>query len=159
MYKPVSFKSRKVSGRTYIQHSPLWVRKTASFAMKHFLLNIYIYIHTHIYIYLAASGLSCSMSDLVPRPGIEPGPPTLWAQSLSPWTSRDVPAFLLYESFLHQPSLRVGSTQWLLLWLFPLHGILFLETNLASSFTSSGSLLKCYCLQEVLPDFHVQNSK
>ena len=29
--------------------------------------------------------------DLVPRPGIEPGPPALGAQSLTHWTTREVP--------------------------------------------------------------------
>ena len=42
-------------------------------------------------IYLAAPGLSCSMWDPVPRPGIEPVPSPLVAQSLSHWTTREVP--------------------------------------------------------------------
>ena len=29
--------------------------------------------------------------DLVPQPGIEPGPPALGAQSLTHWTTREVP--------------------------------------------------------------------
>ena len=44
-----------------------------------------------LFIYLAALGLSCSMWDLAPWPGIEPGPPALGAQSLSHWTTREVP--------------------------------------------------------------------
>ena len=36
--------------------------------------------------------LSCSMWDLVPWPGMEPGPPALGAQSLSHWTTREVPS-------------------------------------------------------------------
>ena len=39
--------------------------------------------------------LSCSMWDLVPRPGIKPGPPALGARSLSHWTTREVPALLI----------------------------------------------------------------
>ena len=35
--------------------------------------------------------LSCGMRDLVPRPGIKPGPPALGARSLSHWTTREVP--------------------------------------------------------------------
>ena len=35
--------------------------------------------------------LICSMWDLVPLPGIEPGPPTLGVWSLSPWTTGEVP--------------------------------------------------------------------
>ena len=65
-----------------------------------FLKNIYLFI-------LAAPGLSCGMRiflvaacgllvvactrDLVPRPGIEPGPPELEAWSLTHWTTREVP--------------------------------------------------------------------
>ena len=33
--------------------------------------------------------------DLVPRPGIEPGPPTLGAWSLTHWTTREVPEDLI----------------------------------------------------------------
>ena len=39
--------------------------------------------------------LSCGMWDLVPWPGIKPGPPALGAWSLSHWTTREVPAFFL----------------------------------------------------------------
>ena len=34
---------------------------------------------------------SCCMWDLVPRPGMEPGPLALGVQSLSHWTTREVP--------------------------------------------------------------------
>ena len=34
--------------------------------------------------------LSCRMRDLIPWPGMEPGPSVLGAQSLGPWTSREV---------------------------------------------------------------------
>ena len=34
------------------------------------------------------------MQDLVPRPGIEPGPPALGARSLTHWTTREVPTLL-----------------------------------------------------------------
>ena len=34
--------------------------------------------------YLTTLGLSCSMWELVPRPGIKPRPPALGTQSLSP---------------------------------------------------------------------------
>ena len=45
----------------------------------------------YVFIYLSALGLSCGMWDLVPQPGIKPGPPALgvWSQPLdhqgSPW--------------------------------------------------------------------------
>ena len=37
------------------------------------------------------STLSCGMWKQVPRPGIEPGSPTLGAQSLRHWITREVP--------------------------------------------------------------------
>ena len=39
--------------------------------------------------------LSCVMWDLVPWPRIEPGAPALGVQSLSHWTTREVPSFIL----------------------------------------------------------------
>ena len=62
----------------------------------------------YLFIYLAALGLncsmwdlqsslqhtglfSCSMWDLFPWLGLEPGPPASWVQSLSQWTTREVP--------------------------------------------------------------------
>ena len=43
-------------------------------------------------------GLSCSMWDIVPWPGIEPGPPALGAQNLSHRTTREVPQIVgLFE--------------------------------------------------------------
>ena len=36
-------------------------------------------------------GLSCSMWDLVSRPGIEPSPPALGVWSFSYWITREVP--------------------------------------------------------------------
>ena len=44
-----------------------------------------------LFVYLAAPGLSYSMWDLVPSPGIELGPPALGAWSLSHWITREVP--------------------------------------------------------------------
>ena len=37
---------------------------------------------------------NCSMWNLVPHPGIEPRPPALGAQSLSHWTTKEVPIAL-----------------------------------------------------------------
>ena len=42
---------------------------------------------------MAIPGLSCSMWDLVPWPGIEPGPFALGLWSPSYWTTREVPIF------------------------------------------------------------------
>ena len=50
----------------------------------------------HIYFYLAALGLSCSMQDLVPWPGIEPGLSALRAQNPSHCITRQVPNLLLF---------------------------------------------------------------
>ena len=63
-----------------------------------------IFYKTFICIYLAPLGLGCGMQgvwcyiqslicglwDLVPRPGIEPGPPALGARGLNCWTTREV---------------------------------------------------------------------
>ena len=56
-------------------------------------------------IYLAVPGLSCSrrdlsctMQDLVPWPGVEPGSPALEARSLNHWTIREVPGFYFWVS-------------------------------------------------------------
>ena len=35
--------------------------------------------------------LGCSMRNLIPWPGIEPGPPAFGTRSLSHWTTREVP--------------------------------------------------------------------
>ena len=75
----------------------------------------------YLFIYLAAPGLSCStwdlccryrifscsMQDLVPWPGIEPGPSAFGVLSLNHWTIREVPYSLL-EQFL---CFSVGSEQ------------------------------------------------
>ena len=55
--------------------------------------------HSGIFI-LACGIFSCSMQDLIPWPGIEPGPPALGARSLDRWTTREVPRtfFLFFKS-------------------------------------------------------------
>ena len=45
----------------------------------------YLFIYLFV---LAAPGLSCGVWDLVPRPGIEPGPPAWGTWSLTHWTTR-----------------------------------------------------------------------
>ena len=42
-------------------------------------------------------GLSCSVWDLAPLPGIEPGPPALGVQSVSHWTTREVLRTLTFD--------------------------------------------------------------
>ena len=60
-------------------------------------LSIHIYIYFFRYIYLAMLGFSCSMWDLVPWPGNEPGPLAVRARSLSHWTTREDP--FIHSSF------------------------------------------------------------
>ena len=43
-----------------------------------------------LFIFLAVLSLSCDMWDLVPWPGVEPGPPALGAWRLSHWATREV---------------------------------------------------------------------
>ena len=47
-----------------------------------------------LFIYLVALGLSCGMWDLVPWPGIKPGPPALGVRSLCRWTDREAPVLV-----------------------------------------------------------------
>ena len=49
--------------------------------------------------------LRCSMWDLVPWPGIEPGLPALGVQSLSHWTTREVP---MAESWSEREASSLG---------------------------------------------------
>ena len=44
-----------------------------------------------VFIYSAAAALNCSVRDLVPWPGMEPGPPALGVWRLNHWTTRGVP--------------------------------------------------------------------
>ena len=40
------------------------------------------------------------MWDIVPRPGIEPAPPALEAQSLNHWTPKGSPTFSIFDTIL-----------------------------------------------------------
>ena len=86
--------------------------------------------------------LSCGMWDLVPWPGIEPGSPTLGAQRLSHWTTREVPksTSLSYKTKpLSLPSSKLCIHLWFIInripyeqvirpyWFFPLSCHLFLS--------------------------------
>ena len=64
-----------------------------------------------VFIYLDAPGLSCGMWDLVPWPGIKPGPSALGARSLNHWTTREVPPVFLSGESQGQGSL-VGCPLW-----------------------------------------------
>ena len=49
--------------------------------------NSVIYLHQVLAVALRIFSLCCGLWDLVPRPGIQPGPPPLGVQSLSHWTT------------------------------------------------------------------------
>ena len=81
------------------------------------LLIAHSWRHFKKYIYLlgcAGSSLqhegsfSCGMWNLVPWPGFEPGPPVLGAQSLSHWTTREVPWCHLIYSFVACITWKLG---------------------------------------------------
>ena len=65
-----------------------------------FILLLFLFLKN---IYLAALGLSYSMQDLVPWPGIKPRAPEVCAQSLSCWATREVPC----SYFLTKPPGKV----------------------------------------------------
>ena len=51
------------------------------------------------------------MWDLVPQPEIEPGPPAMGAQSLTHWTTREVPRKYLVNESEKQPGRKAeGKT-------------------------------------------------
>ena len=60
-------------------------------SLSHFHMCVHIiYRQIMTFIYLAVLSLSCSIWNLVPWPGIEPGAPALRVWSLSHWTTREV---------------------------------------------------------------------
>ena len=70
----------------------------------------------YLFIYLfnlAAPGLICGTQDLVPRPGIELGPPAWGAWILTHWTTREVP----YHGFFFIIIINLFLSFWLL-WVF-----------------------------------------
>ena len=54
------------------------------------------------------------MRDLVPRPGMEPGPPALKVWSLTHWTTREVPklVFLILTIFSINKSDKPPKAEW-----------------------------------------------
>ena len=95
---------RILHATTKTQHSQNKYFKTRRGVVMHGFLSLFHHKYLlYVVIYLAATGLSCNMWDLlscclwdlVPWPGIEPGPPALGAQSLSHWTTREVPPNIL----------------------------------------------------------------
>ena len=67
--------------------------------------TMFDFLRKYLFVYLAVPGLncgtqtlSCSMWDIVPWQRIELGPPALGMQSLSHWTTREVPMFDLMRN-------------------------------------------------------------
>ena len=62
--------------------------------------NCVFFLFYFLFIYLTAPSFSCGMWNLLPWPGIEPRHPALERQSLSHWTTMEVPncAFDLHFS-------------------------------------------------------------
>ena len=83
-----------------------WCWKPHKSVLPFYFLNLFL-------MYLAALGLSCSLWCVVPLPGIEPGPSALGVQSLSHWTTRDVPwSFLIRPKMGPSPAESWHSTVW-----------------------------------------------
>ena len=74
-----------------------------------FILLIYLFGYTGLS--CSMQTLSCSIWDLVLRPGIEPRPPALGAQSLSHWATREVPSVprFFWSSLSTRPSLYLHA--------------------------------------------------
>ena len=77
----------------HFEVSGIWFKQFPIFSGK--LTEIIYFIQLKIFKYtcicLATLGLSCGIWDLVPWAGIKPGSPALGVQSLSHWTTREVP--------------------------------------------------------------------
>ena len=66
-----------------------------------------------LWVLVVASGIfSRSMRDLVPMPGIEPGPPASGAWSLSHWTTREITQLSFNEFALCLNQSDVVSVDW-----------------------------------------------
>ena len=93
--------------------------------------------------------LSHSMWDLVSQPGIEPGSPALGAQSLSHWTTREVPMSLMYigdGEELHFLFLKFTcGWQRLGVWLWVPHTLPDVHEFLSSISTAQMSLCSQLC--------------
>ena len=73
--------------------------------------NIYLFRLRQVLVSVCILLVVACMWDLVPRPGIEPGPPALGAQSLTHWTTREVPCLrvlLLVLPFLPRANQKWG---------------------------------------------------
>ena len=85
---------------------------SASLLLLNHLLLVFLKENIYLLIYLAVPGFGCSTWDLVP------GPPALGVQSLSHWTTREVPPFLqtfqllvFTQSFNEPHVIEAGRTE------------------------------------------------
>ena len=97
------------SSSTQLRHHPPVASPFLALLLFFFFLfkDIYLFIWLRWVLVAACRIFSCGMRtltccvwNLVPLPGIEPGPPVLGAWSLNHWTTREVPPLaFLYNSF------------------------------------------------------------
>ena len=116
---PTSLPSASVHTTHSSQNVPLLVPTLFFFFLYLFILavpglncsmwDLHCSVH---YLLVAACGLlSCGIRDLVPRPGMEPGPLVLGAWSLTHWTTREILGCLFLNTLVswfpryqcHQP--------------------------------------------------------
>ena len=69
------------------------------------LLFLHLLFKKYLFIYLTALSPSCGMWDPVLWPGIKPGPSALGLQSLSYWTTREVPT-LAFKDLINLHKLK-----------------------------------------------------
>ena len=72
---------------------------TILMGMMWYLIVVFIFILEAFYLFIVP-GLCCSLWNLVPWPGIKPGPPALEEWSLGHWTTREVPVVLICISLM-----------------------------------------------------------
>ena len=82
---------RRLGGKNFIHSFIYWLCQVLAVALRIF--NLHCSIQNHFF--------SCSMWDLVPSTGIEPGPPALGVWSLSHWTIKDVHIYLIVFIILY----------------------------------------------------------
>lgn len=70
-------------------------------------------VYFYLFIYFAVPGLSCGVSDVVPWPENEPGPPVLGMWSLRHWTTREVPLLFTFTYSHHCKRNPIPSNQFL----------------------------------------------
>ena len=90
LFKPVICENTSLNSRRFIVYSE---------SKCHWASCIFFFFLLFIFIYVAAPGLSRSMWDLVPWPGIETGPLALGEQGLSHRTTREVLSILCFFCF------------------------------------------------------------